>query len=100
MLSRRPHVPVVFATLDHPLISQSPSGYIAVYVKQAELCLFCDCNSRAEARGYHDTAAQLKCTNVLEPTAMVGRIRWCVAALIGIFGAIADGELRTGECVH
>jgi hypothetical protein len=31
---------------------------------------------------------------------MPGLIRWCVAALIGIFGAIADGELRTGECVH
>jgi|LakMenEpi03Aug12_release.lakeMendotaPanAssembly.Ray.scaffolds.fasta_scaffold976669_1 hypothetical protein len=45
-------------------------------------------------------AAQSKCTNVLEATAMAGLIRWYVAALIGIFGAIAEGELRTGECVY
>jgi hypothetical protein len=31
---------------------------------------------------------------------MYSLIRWCVAALIGIFGAIADGELRTGGSVH
>ena len=31
---------------------------------------------------------------------MSGLIRWCVVALIGIFAAIGDAELRTGERVH
>ena len=33
-------------------------------------------------------------------TPMSSLIRWCVAALIGIFAAIADGELRTGGSVY
>lgn len=40
-------------------------------------------------------------THLLQrPLRRADSIRRCLSALIGIFLAIADGELRSGECVH